>query len=156
MEPSPEAQREQRRPALSISEAARRTGTSRTTVRRRLDAGELQWAWRTPDGAWRVPVSDLLACGFELSDGPRPSAEPSTDSEADSGRVAQLERDLAVERARREAAERIAAERLDRVEDLRGVLRALEAGERREEPPAADSDTVTARAGGWRSWLRRG
>ena len=40
-------------------------------------------------------------------------------------RVAVLEAELAVERARREAAERLAGERLDRVEDMRLALRAL-------------------------------
>jgi hypothetical protein len=44
------------------------------------------------------------------------------------GRVAALEAELAVERMKREAAERLATERLDRVEDLRVALRAIGPG----------------------------
>ena len=43
-------------------------------------------------------------------------------------RVAQLEAELAAERLKRELAERLATERLDRVEDLRVALRAIGPG----------------------------
>ena len=43
-------------------------------------------------------------------------------------RVAQLEADLGAERLKRELAERLATERLDRVEDLRVALRAIGPG----------------------------
>lgn len=45
-------------------------------------------------------------------------------------RVVELEQALAVERERREGADRLAAERAARIDDLRGALRMLEAAPR--------------------------
>jgi hypothetical protein len=59
--------------------------------------------------------------------------------------VAALEAELAVERMKREAAERLATERLDRVQDLRLALRAI--GPAPTDPARADSP---ARRRWWR------
>ncbi len=143
-----------RRPAFTLSEAEQVTGASRSTLRRRLAEQAFPNAYKAGRGQeWRIPVEDLLAAGLPVN---RPTAAVSTASDhgqggADLGhRVAELEALLAVERARREAAEQLAAERAARVDDLRVALRLLEAGpvgraqqetvqeagQRPQEPPA--------------------
>lgn len=133
------------RPSLTLSEAATATATSRSTVRRRLDAGELPSAWREdgPDGPatgpWRIPVNDLLAAGFRLNrpadagqgeDGQQPAAD-SSDGARDE--LAELRRQLAEARAEAERWRAVADERqaaLGRADlALRAVTAALPAGE---------------------------
>ena len=148
--------RQRRRTALSITAAAEATGTSRTTIRRRLDAGELPGAYRIDgDGAWRIPVEDLLAAGLTLA---RP-AEDGPQDDPRVGRVAELERLLDVERARRQAAEELAAERAERIGDLRVVLRALEAGApptpAAQVPPAPAAPETRRDDAERRPWWRR-
>ncbi|MYS73928.1 hypothetical protein GTY88_26455 [Streptomyces sp. SID5926] len=45
---------------------------SRTTIRRRREAGELPGAVLDDDRGWLIPVEDLLAAGFRLT----PPAHP--------------------------------------------------------------------------------
>ena len=66
-------------------------------------------------------------------------------------RLRELETALAVERVKREAAERLATERLDRVDDLRRALRVLEPAP--VQPQLTTGREQAARA---RWWPRRG
>ncbi|NEC32304.1 hypothetical protein G3I66_03770 [Streptomyces rubrogriseus] len=43
---------------------------SRTTIRRRREAGELPGAVLDDDRGWLIPVEDLLAAGFRLTPPP--------------------------------------------------------------------------------------
>lgn len=129
------------RPRFSFSEAAKLTRTSRSTIKRRHAAGSFPHAERDETGAWTIPIEDLLAVGLVPSDRPPPLGE-ATDQDHDDvtrGRdpgldaellaeLADLRHDLALERARREAAERVAAERAEHLDTVRLALRMLEAG----------------------------
>lgn len=55
------------RPLLTQREAAAACGVSRTTIRRRREAGELPGAVLDEDRGWLIPVEDLLAAGFRLN-----------------------------------------------------------------------------------------
>jgi hypothetical protein len=114
-------------PLLSLTAAARTAGVSRSTLRRRLAEGAFKGAQRDAQGQWQVPVTDLIAVGLSPAVTP-PTGTPMSMPVSVPDRVAVLEAELAVERAKREAAERLATERLDRVEDLRLALRALGPG----------------------------
>lgn len=112
---------------------------------RRLQAGEIAGATRNDEGHWQVPLTGLLAAGLRPDrpappedDDPHPEDETTTaDDVAAAIELAELRGQLALERARREAAEQLAAERADRIDDLRHVLRAIEAptDPAREEKP---------------------
>ncbi|MET9985707.1 helix-turn-helix domain-containing protein [Streptomyces rochei] len=55
------------RPLLAQREAAAACGVSRTTIRRRREAGELPGAVLDDDRGWLIPVEDLLAARFRLN-----------------------------------------------------------------------------------------
>ncbi|MCX5401305.1 helix-turn-helix domain-containing protein [Streptomyces sp. NBC_00102] len=55
------------RPLLNQREAATACGVSRTTIRRRREAGDLPGAVQDPQRGWLIPVEDLLAAGFRLN-----------------------------------------------------------------------------------------
>lgn len=143
---TPPAEEEQGHgPMWSASEAARRCGISRATMTRRLQADAIPGATRDESGAWLVPLSGLLAAGFH-PDRPAPAEEedPQDQDAADALRDAHHARELAevraaldLERARRQAAEELAAERAARVADLRQALLAL-------APPETPQDADTA------------
>lgn len=165
-------------PALTLSEAATRARVSRSTVRRRLDAGDLPNAYRAdgPEGPgtgpWQIPVPDLLAAGIDVA---RPDRQTVAEQGGQAGdtdreqghdtarRLAELERDLAVEAERRRAAEQLATERSERIDDLRRSLRVLEArvgspGGPETAPDAPGSPEHPGepeRPARGRSWLRR-
>lgn len=133
----PMTDQEQRHgPFWSASEAARRCGIGRATMTRKLQAGEITGATRNDDGHWQVPLTGLLAAGLR-PDRPALPEDDHQHGEDDVGKtgddvtaaveLAELRGQLALERARREAAEQLAAERAARIDDLRHVLRALEA-----------------------------
>ncbi|MFB7983800.1 helix-turn-helix transcriptional regulator [Streptomyces vinaceus] len=68
------------RPMLTQREAAAACGVSRTTIRRRREAGDLPNSVQDAERGWMVPVDDLLAAGFRLN-APAP-ADPATGAEA--------------------------------------------------------------------------
>lgn len=121
---------------LTLSEAADRTGASRSRIRRMLDAGEFPNARQEQapgKGAsaqvWRIPVPDLLAAGL-VPNSPRPMPADSRDqaSEQDAGQdLSDLRHELDLERERRRSAEALAAERGRALEALEQALRLLEA-----------------------------
>ncbi len=118
-------------PSLTISDAATAVGRHRNTVRKALDAGKLPNASKGSDGSWLIPVTDLVAAGFELA-APDDAVsmtgkEPvRADEEVDKLRAA-----LADAERRAAVAEALANERLGRIEDLRRGFNVLEA----HEPP---------------------
>jgi hypothetical protein len=134
------------RPVHGLTEVVQMTGVSRSTVKRKLAAGAFPNAVQDEHGAWLVSVSDLLAAGLSLVPGPARVAaatpvvrtsEPAQPAPVDqSNRVADLERDLAIERARREAAERVIVHVEKRAETAERALLMLTAGERPADPPA--------------------
>ncbi len=78
-------------------------------------------------------------------------------------RAADLKRDLAVERAKREAAEQLAADRAEHITDLRRSLLMLEAGRPAQPPewsltlvPDAHAPEPLRATGGQAWWRRRG
>lgn len=50
---------------LSAAAAARATGVARSTIQRRLKAGDFPHATET-DSGWGIPISDLLRAGYRL------------------------------------------------------------------------------------------
>lgn len=142
-QPEQPAEPARERPRWSAAEAARRCGVGRATIQRALTAGRIPGAEQT-DAGWSIPLEGLLAAGFNPSAPPpaEDTAPPARehDRAADrpvpeqARRLADLEAELAearsqtaLERVRRESAEALAAERAERVVDLRQALRMLEA-----------------------------
>ncbi len=128
---------------FTLSDAATACGVSRSRIRRMLDAGEFPNAVREDvpgKGAsaspWYIPASDLLAAGLfpnRPTDSPRTGGGEGGDlsgqaPEQDAGQeLADLRHELALERARRVAAEDVARERERAIEALELALRLLEA-----------------------------
>jgi uncharacterized protein YlxW (UPF0749 family) len=103
---------------LPLDAAARACGVSCETIRRRLRTGRLPGAFRDgPAGAWQIPVSDLVAAGFEVTVRTETSGNAATNLE-----LAELKAEMA--RARAEAAERLERIRVleANLEDLRAAL----------------------------------
>ncbi|WP_431784864.1 helix-turn-helix domain-containing protein [Streptomyces chumphonensis] len=135
------------RPMLTQREAAAACGVSRTTIRRRREAGELPGAVLDELRGWLIPVDDLLAAGFRLHAPAPPDADtgatagPVSGGREDAGRdqAAELERErhrhaleLAAAELRAELAEARAdqleervRERGEHIEDLQRALAAL-------------------------------
>ncbi|MEV6426028.1 helix-turn-helix domain-containing protein [Streptomyces sp. NPDC051662] len=140
------------RPMLTQREAATACGVSRTTIRRRREAGDLPGAVQDDVRGWLIPVEDLLAAGFRLHAPAGPDAAPASpagenhdasggqDQDADVAELrAELERlrqdhALAVAEAEhgRQLAENEAAHlraqltaRAEHIADLQQALRAL-------------------------------
>ncbi|MFF7366016.1 helix-turn-helix domain-containing protein [Streptomyces sp. NPDC008125] len=144
------------RPSLNQREAAAACGVSRTTIRRRREAGDLPGAVQDPQRGWLIPVEDLLAAGFRLNApagpdevtavtpaGPDPAAV--ADQEDVAGLRAKLDRArhehalaLATAEHGRQLAEAEAQQlraqldaRAEHIADLQQALRALTAGQER-------------------------
>lgn len=131
---------------FTLSAAAQACGVSRSTIRRHLDAKRFSGAYRDDSplgpgtGPWLIPLSDLLAAGLHpnsprVDDG-LGQRTPSDRGGVQDGQdpVLSLRHDLELERARRQAAEKIADERAHTIEALELALRLLEA----PAQPAAD------------------
>ncbi|MFE0654210.1 helix-turn-helix transcriptional regulator [Streptomyces sp. NPDC059534] len=137
------------RPLLTQREAASACGVSRSTIRRRREAGDLPGCVQDEARGWLIPVEALLAAGFRVNapappeggalGGPKLPAEGSTaagegDDVAQTGRVREQAHALELAEARHAAAlaqaearflrEQLAAKE-DHIEDLRSALRAL-------------------------------
>lgn len=76
---------------LTLTQAARRCGVSRSALRRALDAGNLPGAVQSDDdrGTWQVPVGDLVAAGYlddpeQSADSPEQVTEQVADGSPDS------------------------------------------------------------------------
>ncbi|MEW1701039.1 helix-turn-helix domain-containing protein [Streptomyces sp. NPDC091278] len=137
------------RPLLTQREAAEACGVSRSTIRRRREAGDLPGAVQDPERGWLIPVEALLAAGLRVNapappedvdvDAPAGAPEPVPREAGDdvAGLRAELERQalLAQVAQARHEAELAAAEarhlrdqlaaRDGHIEDLRSALRSL-------------------------------
>ncbi|MGW9461150.1 helix-turn-helix transcriptional regulator [Streptomyces globisporus] len=69
------------RPMLTRREAATACGVSRTTIRRRREAGDLPGAVQDQAPGRLIPVEDLLAAGYRLNAPAGPDV-PAADSAA--------------------------------------------------------------------------
>lgn len=138
------------RPRLTIAQVVEQFEMSRATVRRGIESGKFPGASKDEQGRWLVPVDALVAAGIkarktwlsevatgvatelahELAHPAHMTADPIQNQVATE--LAHLRNELAHERAQREAAERIAQERLDHIASLNTALRAIEAA--RPEP----------------------
>lgn len=85
------ARRKAQTELLTLTQAARRCGVSRSAVRRALDGGSLPGAVQSEDdrGTWLVPVQDLVAAGLlseteQVADSPEQVADRSPDRSPDS------------------------------------------------------------------------
>ncbi|MDX3596608.1 helix-turn-helix domain-containing protein [Streptomyces sp. ID03-2B] len=70
-----------KRPMLTQREAATACGVSRTTIRRRREAGDLPGAVQNEAPGRLIPVEDLLAAGYRLNAPAGPDV-PAADSAA--------------------------------------------------------------------------
>lgn len=125
------------RQAWTISEIAQRCGVSKSTVRRYREAERFPNAWKDEAQQWRIPLEDLLAVGWKPVDPDRVSS-PAEYVSTPSERERELESLLAVERARREAAERVAAMAEQNADDLRRAMRILEGTAVRQPEPVRE------------------
>lgn len=126
----------------SSAEAAKRCGVSRATMSRRLTAGEIPGARKTP-GGWKIPPQSLAVLGMLTEDTTEPDVateDTTATTTAAEVELAELRGRLEIERARRQAAEQLAAERAARIEDLRHSLLAL------APPPSAQPATEAVEA----------
>jgi hypothetical protein len=132
---------------------------STSTIRRYLRAGRFPGARQAPSpapgqpGHWQIPTKDVLAAGLDRQQ-PPPSGHAAQHQApgdpagawADRDRVQALEHALEVERARRQAAEVLAAERARTILTL-GI--ALWAVEHPRPEPAADQTATATAASSW-------
>lgn len=132
---------ESTRPAWTLTEAAERTGVSRSSMRRYREAGRFPNAFKDSTGAWRFPLEDLLAIGLRPVDPAHAEQVSMPTEQGQPGRLAELELEvvelrsrLAVERERSAGLERLAQAAEANARDLRMALRMLEGG--RAERPA--------------------
>lgn len=132
------------RPTLTMSEAARSCGVSRSTIRRRLENGDFPGSHKDAGGSWRIPVQDLIQVGLNPG---RPSppdqvsapverahtetmSVPVSEWSTLNERLAEAERGRAIAEARLD-------ERAQVVDALRMTVRAIEMRD-----PTANSSTL--------------
>lgn len=88
---------------FTLTEAAEACGVSRDTIKRRRAAGRFPNAAKDAQGAWRIPVGDLLADGLHPNAArpTQPEGEPQGHalSPPQDGRVRELEAEVRMLRA---------------------------------------------------------
>jgi hypothetical protein len=131
------AERDAAGPTLTLAEAVEATGVARSTLQRRLKDGAIPGARRLDTGGWSIPYTGLVAAGLDPGSKPE-KVDPAAE-------VSRLTAELAGERARRIAAEQLAAERSERIADVRRTVDALEAAlaDVRRQLPAAPAPSET-------------
>ncbi|MFH9958978.1 helix-turn-helix transcriptional regulator [Streptomyces roseolus] len=86
------------RPMLNQREAAAACGVSRSTIRRRREAGLLPGSVEDPERGWLIPVEALLGAGFTLNAPAPPDARPARPVDgaggSEGGTVAELRAEL--------------------------------------------------------------
>lgn len=110
--------------SLTLAQAAARSGLSVSTWRRRIKAGRAEGAYLAPSPVgdeWRIPVATVEAAAAEGGRvGMTTQADPAETADL-RARVAELEQQLAVQRA-------LADERRAMLDQLHATVRALGAG----------------------------
>ncbi|GAA2913001.1 helix-turn-helix domain-containing protein [Streptomyces mexicanus] len=150
------------RPLLTQQEAADACGVSRTTIRRRREAGELPGSVLDEKRGWLIPVEALLAAGFRLHAPAPPDKAGPGETTARAGQSASLdeaaELRAEIERLRTEMAEERHAramaqaeaehlkerlrERSDHIADLQRALAALTPAPERAAIPQPTAPTA--------------
>lgn len=152
----------------SIKQAAEACGVSVDTVKRRIKKLEELGAYKNSRGAWRVTPEQLRGAGLKPGaplKGTRavpqgtesaPGATGGAEVEQLRARVVELEAALKVEKARVEAAERVAEERSRALDLLARSLRVLEAprAEPVREPERKEPEPEESRGFFSRLWGR--
>jgi hypothetical protein len=98
-------------PTYTLGQAAQHSGTSRSTIQRRLRDGKVPGAVRLESGEWAIPIAGLIEAGLMSRTTPAPPEDPPE--------VQRLRRELELWRT-------LAEERLDRVNEMRSRVRELE------------------------------
>jgi hypothetical protein len=109
-------------PVLTLTQSAHACRVSRITIRRYLEVGRLQNAFKAHDGAWRIPVTDLISAGL------RPIRAVRADEPLVHRLAAELDRlryENALLREKLITAQAIAHERELTIADLRFAMRML-------------------------------
>lgn len=132
---------------LSLREAVKAFNVSRPTLTKSLNNGKLSGV-KNGKGQWEISPSELArvyqprSVNTEI----REQAEQvnfTTKNTAQNTEIERLKADLALAEARAEAAEKLAQERADRIEDLRRIL------------PSLATSEGASRPRGWWPWRRR-
>jgi hypothetical protein len=129
---------------MTLGEATRAVDASRSTLQRRLKAGDIEGAYRDGGGVWRIPFSGLIAAGLA------PRTTPADDT-TEGMTTAEMDPTAEVERLRAELAhvKAIADERAATVEVLRDVIEHLAAAIKAGPP---ELPVTTASTGHRRRW----
>lgn len=122
------------RPAWTLARAAKECGVSRDTIKRRRIAGAFPNAYQGERGAWLIPITDLLAAGFQPTMS-KPDEPQQLDVEAERAavnpgrddRVTELEHQNELLRVQLESQTQLRAMADQVADDLRRSLRMLEA-----------------------------
>lgn len=148
---------------VSMGEAIRTTGVARSTLQRRLAAGQIEGAYRGGDGGWVIPMNGLIAAGFlPRTTPPDEAVEPDPDEiaalRAEIERLSAAVAEIPRLRGEVEKLSAVNAAQADHIRDFRVALetiRALPAG----PPPTVtvEPQTVAPVVEQRRSWRwRRG
>lgn len=126
---------------FTAGDAARACGVARTTISRAAAAGRIAGAERDESGAWVLPLSGLLAAGFNPGKPSPPEDEKphERDDVLDRDRMHELEKALLRAEVREQ---RTRADGLERV--LAVYERQLEQGESSHTPPGSTQAAVQA------------
>jgi hypothetical protein len=123
---------------FTVSQAATQCGVSRRTITRKIEQLAELGATKDSTGQWRIPVPALLAAGLHPGRPTPPDTDPLSQGgdPAPAQELSRLRAELAAERAARTAAEALAAERAERIADLKHTLLMIEAHPRPVPTPA--------------------
>jgi len=167
------------RPSWTARQAARYCSVSKSTILRALNSGKLPNAKRE-NGAWKIPIDDLLAAGFrpDRIGGPQVGQDRSVDRSAATEGGPQVDQELIdlreqlrEEQTRRQLAEQALEHAQERakmlaqnLDDVRATVRILEAAPPRHQPhrdadlvdlPIFKNGSVTLDSPKKRRWWRR-
>lgn len=151
---------------VTLGEAVKAVKASRSTLQRRLKAGEIPGAYTDSAGVWRIPYSGLITAGLAPRTTPADTPDVVGTATPSTVHLEEMAAEVARLRAENEHLAQIAEERATTVALLAGVVErlteAISSGPG-ELPPAADpppardghgpSTTATMRR---RWWARRG
>lgn len=104
---------------LTLGEAVKRVEVSRSTLQRRLRAGEIEGATHTPSGEWSIPYASLIAAGL-IERTSKPDPQPHQSAE-----VERLRLELAHTRHQLDTLRALAEDRLASLELERARVREL-------------------------------
>lgn len=116
---------------LSLREAVKAFNVSRPTLTKAINSGKISGV-RNGKQQWEINPAELARVYQPRNATPSHAEQPShdpptTQNKVKNDEVERLQRELAIAEAKVEAAERLAQERLERIEDLRRMLPAATA-----------------------------